>query len=144
MSEFAGTAARCRSCCSNLDHFKAVNDTHGHETGDRVLQTVAKVALRIKRLTDVAARLGGEEFAILLPETQKEGALHLAQRLREAIEEASTITGNGTPLQVTASVGVATITRNSKHLETILKQADNALYEAKEAGRNMVCVAKER
>ncbi|MGI9327171.1 MAG: diguanylate cyclase [Pseudomonadales bacterium] len=128
----------------DLDHFKAVNDTHGHETGDWVLQTVSKVATEIKRLTDVAARLGGEEFAILLPETQKEGALHLAQRLRAAIEEASTVTSSGSLLTVTASVGVATITRNSKHLETILKQADNALYEAKENGRNMVCVAKQR
>lgn len=126
----------------DLDFFKKVNDTHGHEAGDRVLKTVADVAMQIKRLTDVAARLGGEEFAILLPETQREGALHLAQRLRAAIEAADTVTDSGAPLKVTASVGVATITRTSKELEGILKQADTALYEAKAGGRNMVCVAK--
>ncbi|MFK7914353.1 MAG: diguanylate cyclase [Pseudomonadales bacterium] len=126
----------------DLDHFKKVNDTFGHEAGDEVLKTVAKVATQIKRLTDVAARLGGEEFAILLPETQREGALHLAQRLREAIEEADTVSGDGKSLKVTASVGVATVTRTNKELEGILKHADTALYEAKESGRNMVCVAK--
>lgn len=125
----------------DLDHFKKVNDTHGHEAGDRVLQTVADVATAMKRLTDVAARLGGEEFAILLPETQKDGALHLARRLRASIEQASTRMANGTTLKVTACVGVATVTRNSKDLEAILKIADAALYQAKENGRNMVCVA---
>ncbi|MEM1437004.1 MAG: diguanylate cyclase [Pseudomonadota bacterium] len=126
----------------DLDHFKAVNDTHGHDTGDRVLKTVAQVAEQHIRVTDVAARIGGEEFALLLPETAQEGAIQLANRLREAIQQANTVDSGGQTIQVTASIGVATVGRSSRVLADVLKQADEALYDAKHLGRNRVCIAE--
>jgi diguanylate cyclase (GGDEF)-like protein len=128
----------------DLDHFKQINDTYGHDAGDEVLKSVSAVAMDVKRITDVAARVGGEEFAILLPETDAIGALHLASRLREGIEKSKTLASDGHRIQVTASVGVATVTRESQDIENILKFADNALYKAKHAGRNQVCAADIR
>jgi len=125
----------------DLDHFKRINDTHGHDAGDRVLITVSKVAGKIKRITDVAARVGGEEFALLLPETNAEGAHHLANRLREGIEASNSYGNHDQRIQVTASIGVATVTRQNRDIDNILKLADNALYQAKNAGRNQVCTA---
>ncbi|MEM6707292.1 MAG: diguanylate cyclase [Pseudomonadota bacterium] len=125
----------------DLDHFKSINDRYGHDMGDRVLRTVARVAASHTRVTDVAARIGGEEFALLLPETKATGALQLANRLREAIETARTPQDAGPALQVTASIGVATVGRQSKGLEQVLKCADVALYDAKHHGRNRVSVA---
>ncbi|CAN0508600.1 unnamed protein product, partial [Scytosiphon promiscuus] len=95
----------------DLDHFKNVNDTYGHDIGDAVLVAVSSVANRIKRVTDVACRLGGEEFALLLPETDKAGAIKMAHRLRQGIETYPYAELIKKPLQVTASVGAATITR---------------------------------
>ncbi|MEQ8692830.1 MAG: diguanylate cyclase [Pseudomonadales bacterium] len=123
----------------DLDHFKNVNDTYGHDIGDAVLVAVSSVANRIKRVTDVACRLGGEEFALLLPETDKAGAIKMAHRLRQGIETYPYAELIKKPLQVTASVGAATITRTSREPENILKVADRALYDAKNGGRNMVC-----
>jgi diguanylate cyclase (GGDEF)-like protein len=123
----------------DLDHFKRVNDTYGHDLGDAVLIAVAEVANRIKRVTDIAARLGGEEFALLLPETGKEGALNLAHRLRKGIEIYPYAAKLDRPMQVTASVGVATVSQASREMESVLKVADRALYRAKNGGRNMVC-----
>lgn len=125
----------------DLDHFKAVNDTWGHDTGDMVLKTVADCLNSVKRMTDVAARLGGEEFALLLPETGQPGALQLAQRLRQTIEASETRAPGGEVLNVTASVGVATVTRHSKQIEELLQHADTALYAAKDSGRNRICIA---
>ncbi len=123
----------------DLDHFKRINDTYGHDHGDRVLVAVADVVNRIKRVTDIACRLGGEEFALLLPETDKTGAINLAQRLRQAIEAHTYQTSGKESLAVTASIGVATVTAKSGEPETILKVADRAMYRAKDSGRNMVC-----
>lgn len=128
----------------DLDHFKQINDTYGHDAGDEVLKSVSAVALDVKRITDVAARVGGEEFAMLLPETDAAGALHVASRLREGIEKSKTRAADKSRIQVTASVGVATVTRGNRDIEKILKLADNALYEAKHAGRNQVCTADVR
>lgn len=123
----------------DLDHFKRVNDNLGHDAGDAVLVAVANVANQIKRVTDVACRLGGEEFALLLPETDKDGALKMAQRLREGIESYPYGELLDLHVLVTASVGVATISEVGEHPEDILKVADRALYDAKEGGRNKVC-----
>jgi diguanylate cyclase (GGDEF)-like protein len=125
----------------DLDFFKSVNDEHGHATGDRVLQAVAATAERVKRASDVAARLGGEEFALLLPATDREGAWHLAQRLREAVEAVDTAAIVGMPLAITASVGVATVSGRAGDPGHLLKLADDALYQAKNGGRNRVCAS---
>ena len=123
----------------DLDHFKKINDTFGHDAGDAVLEAVATVANQVKRVTDVACRLGGEEFALLLPETDKQGAIKMAQRLREGIERYPYSDLLSLPLQVTASIGVSTISDTTPESDNILKIADRALYDAKENGRNMVC-----
>lgn len=123
----------------DLDHFKRINDTYGHDAGDRVLKAVSKVTNQVKRSTDIACRLGGEEFALLLPETDKKGAIHLAQRLRREIESFPYHETTDESLTVTASVGVATVKRTGKDPQAILKTADRALYKAKNGGRNMVC-----
>ena len=123
----------------DLDHFKRINDGYGHDIGDAVLVAVSNVANQVKRITDVACRLGGEEFALLLPETDKEGAIQLAHRLRHGIADFPYPELIKRPLKVTASVGVATVTQKSPQPEDILKIADRALYDAKNGGRNMVC-----
>jgi len=124
----------------DLDHFKRINDTYGHDSGDTVLIAVADVVNQIKRMTDIACRLGGEEFALLLPETSKPGAINLAQRLRRGIEDYPYRSSANKSIRLTASIGVATITARTREPESILKVADRALYRAKGSGRNMVCV----
>lgn len=123
----------------DLDHFKSINDTFGHNVGDKVLIAIAEVTNQVKRITDVACRFGGEEFALLLPETDKEGALHVASRLRHGIETYDYAHQIQLPRVVTASIGVATVNRAGSMPESILQVADRALYKAKNGGRNMVC-----
>ena len=127
----------------DLDKFKRVNDTFGHDSGDNVLVAVADAVNQIKRSTDIACRLGGEEFALLLPETDKIGAINLAQRLRRGIQEYPYEAEIRETLEITASIGVATVTPQTREPEAILKIADRALYKAKDGGRNMVCVDNE-
>ena len=124
----------------DLDHFKKINDSYGHDVGDRVLQKVAQVAEHIKRITDVVARTGGEEFALLLPETDHAGAMQLAERLRHAVATAQVEDNLGVPVQVTTSIGVATVNEIDS-MEGFLREADLALYRAKDSGRNQVCFA---
>jgi diguanylate cyclase (GGDEF)-like protein len=123
----------------DMDTFKNVNDTHGHDVGDRVLQVIASVTQEVKRISDVAARIGGEEFAMLLPDTDREGAIKLAQRLRATISEQMIADARGQPIRVTASIGVATMSHSDHGIDHILTHADRALYRAKDAGRNRVC-----
>jgi len=124
----------------DLDHFKQVNDTYGHDVGDAVLIAIAEVVKQVKRGTDIACRFGGEEFALLLPETDKIGALNLAQRMRRSIEIYPYASKIGHDVRVTASIGVATLTHTDQAPESLLKTADRALYKAKDGGRNMVCI----
>ena len=142
LREEAERVNRHNGCLSillfDLDHFKQINDRFGHETGDRVLQSVARAANDVKRVSDITARIGGEEFALLLPETDREGAMRLAHRLRAAIESARTPDPAGDPVSVTASIGVATVSSQSEDPALALKLADAALYRAKNAGRNQV------
>ncbi|MDQ5833512.1 MAG: sensor domain-containing diguanylate cyclase [Actinomycetota bacterium] len=115
----------------DLDHFKSINDAHGHAEGDRMLQAVAERLTFAVRATDVAARLGGEEFALILPGAGPAHALTSAERARTAIAEISI--GGRT---LTASAGIATYPENSQDAGRLLELADNALYSAKRAGRN--------
>ncbi|MEO6447347.1 MAG: sensor domain-containing diguanylate cyclase [Gemmatimonadaceae bacterium] len=117
----------------DIDHFKAFNDTFGHPRGDEVLRTVARLLSRSIRDTDLAARYGGEEFAIILPQTDREGALQMGERLRAAIELA-TWTERG----ITISVGVATPGPMTATVDDLIDLADRALYRSKELGRNRV------
>jgi diguanylate cyclase (GGDEF)-like protein len=121
----------------DLDGFKAVNDGHGHAVGDEVLR---RFALAIKagiRGTDTAARLGGEEFAIVLPRSDAESALQVAERIRRSFAEEAIETG-GTKLRSTVSAGVATAGAKGEPFELVLRNADKALYAAKRDGRNRV------
>lgn len=121
----------------DLDEFKRVNDTHGHETGDRALQGVAARLRENLREVDLLARLGGEEFGILLPNTGASGALELSERLRRAFE--TELPGAGVTL--TLSIGVAAFGKEAADLDALLRAADNALYRAKNLGRNRVVFA---
>ncbi len=123
----------------DIDRFKEVNDAHGHHAGDRVLQQLARTCLEVLRNVDIVGRVGGEEFAILLPETELEGAIDVAERLRAAVARAEVAREEGVPLRVTVSIGVAMLA-GSVNLDTLMSQADAALYDAKHAGRNQVCV----
>ncbi|MGM0594637.1 MAG: sensor domain-containing diguanylate cyclase [Pseudomonadota bacterium] len=117
----------------DIDHFKQVNDNYGHDIGDKVLKKIARVVEAKLRRPDAFARWGGEEFMILAPETDLDGALELAERLREAVTEA-----DFAPVgKVTASFGVAGC-RNDDTLRALVRRADRALYRAKEQGRNRV------
>ncbi|OHC73148.1 MAG: hypothetical protein A3H93_02195 [Rhodocyclales bacterium RIFCSPLOWO2_02_FULL_63_24] len=122
----------------DLDHFKAVNDTHGHAVGDLTLRKLVQVCRAILRQEDLIGRLGGEEFAILLIETGSERAFEVAQRLRDAVASAEIPLETGVPLHFTTSIGVATMKAPDAGVDAMLKRADQALYEAKNAGRNRV------
>lgn len=121
----------------DLDRFKQVNDTHGHAAGDEVLCTVVARARAVLRDADQIARFGGEEFVVLLPETDEDAALAVAERLRRAIAGLP-VDVEGLAVPVTASIGVAAWTAAEPSLEHTLRRADAALYEAKQAGRNRV------
>ncbi|HEY8099013.1 MAG TPA: diguanylate cyclase [Methylobacter sp.] len=119
----------------DLDFFKRVNDTYGHATGDEVLKTFAEIALNNSRAIDIPARLGGEEFAILLAGADKHDAMAMAERLREQVAEI-VIDHEAGPVRITVSIGAATLLAEDTNGEAVLHRADAALYEAKDRGRN--------
>jgi len=125
----------------DLDHFKRINDTLGHDAGDRVLKSVANVLRAEMRDQDLVGRLGGEEFGVLLPETDLEGAAITAERLRKALEKHQIRLRDGSPLRITAPLGVACLPGGEGSLDALLRSADEALYRAKRAGRNCVRAA---
>jgi diguanylate cyclase (GGDEF)-like protein len=127
----------------DIDHFKPINDQHGHAAGDRVIQAVAAICRGAKRDSDVVARLGGDEFALLLPETTEEAATLFAERLRVQIDDC-TPTVAGEKLALTVSIGIASATLNMSGLEALMRRADQALYEAKRAGRDRVMASRQR
>jgi diguanylate cyclase (GGDEF)-like protein/PAS domain S-box-containing protein len=123
----------------DVDHFKRVNDTYGHRTGDLVLQNLAGICARSLRDIDIIGRMGGEEFAIALPQTGAGEAREVAERVRQAIAQADIETEQGTILKITASIGIAAMGSVPGTVDTLLGEADKALYLAKELGRNRVC-----
>lgn len=132
---------------ADIDHFKQVNDTYGHQVGDRVLQQVAALLGKDLRASDVLARYGGEEFVLLLPETSEKQGSAIAERLRDVVASASFDVGAGEALNVTLSAGLAVLDRRSGEVgdnpaSSLLQQADAALYRAKQTGRNKVVVAR--
>lgn len=121
----------------DIDHFKQINDTWGHDIGDHVIKEVAHVINVTTRQTDLTFRYGGEEFLVILNKTNELGSGIIAERIRENIESMQLVTPNGKPIPVTASIGGNHLLPNvSKH--DLLKKADNALYQAKQNGRNQV------
>jgi len=123
----------------DIDHFKDFNDTYGHSTGDRVLQTVARAMKDALRKPDICARYGGEEFAFLLPNTPGENAYHVAERVRRTLS-GTRYTGLGLPpeVNITISVGVATCPRDATTIDDLMDLSDKALYKAKAEGRDRV------
>jgi len=116
----------------DIDHFKKVNDTFGHQVGDEVLAQLAQLLKNQARSLDIVARYGGEEFVVILPETDQNEAKAIAEQLRQAVEQAKWQTG-----RITVSVGIATAIKTDNET-TILQRADKALYASKENGRNHV------
>lgn len=121
----------------DIDHFKQVNDQYGHRGGDQVLQIFAEACQEVIRSTDVMGRVGGEEFAMLLPDTPMMSAYNLAERLRERINKYPYLAGDML-IEVTASLGVAELHGDDTDFRALLQRADAALYAAKHAGRNRV------
>jgi diguanylate cyclase (GGDEF)-like protein len=123
----------------DIDHFKYINDTHGHLVGDKALKEIAQLTRRMVRATDVPGRWGGEEFLIVSPHSDQEGAKQLAEKLRLAIAEHDF----GRAARITASFGVATVDAQTTP-DSLLKAVDDALYHAKENGRNRVSVTPRK
>jgi diguanylate cyclase (GGDEF)-like protein len=121
----------------DIDHFKIINDTYGHPVGDFVLQLAGETLKHLSRTKDFVVRYGGEEMAILLPDTGISDALGIAERVRQTIENKAIEYENGKNFNITVSIGVAAITKSETSAE-LIKRADEALYRAKELGRNQV------
>lgn len=122
----------------DLDHFKAINDNYGHRGGDEILKIFAREAVKPLRTSDLIGRVGGEEFAIILPETDLQRAVKIAERIRHRIENIQVPVG-GLMVQFTVSIGVSEIIVGEKDINAALNRADKALYKAKRTGRNRVC-----
>ncbi len=128
----------------DIDLFKLINDTYGHQSGDIVIMKFAEICQSILRSVDIMGRIGGEEFAVMLPETNKDKAMEVAERLRERIENMRVVLEeNQTPITFTVSIGLVSVTSKDKTLQELLNLADQALYQAKNTGRNRVCVVKK-
>src|SRR5690606_4599945 len=127
----------------DIDHFKHINDAYGHRVGDIVLQAFSKTLLKTVRTIDIIGRVGGEEFAVLLPETPLHDAVDAAQRLKEAVAGNKKALESGEMLELTVSIGVAAKQEEGTSLDAMLDLADSALYQAKQTGRNKVCFAQE-
>lgn len=123
----------------DIDHFKRVNDTYGHDAGDRVLQSISDMLIGEFRSIDLIGRLGGEEFAVVFPKTDLAGAFAACERLLSIIEAAD-IMVDGVKIKVTASIGLARATAETPDGAAVLKRADELLYDAKAGGRNRVAV----
>lgn len=122
----------------DIDHFKLVNDQHGHLAGDMVLKALSELVAHSCRMLDIACRYGGEEITVILPETDKTGALEIAERLRKAVEAYPFEIGDDKDIHITVSIGVSTSSELIKSSRKITDSADHALYLAKERGRNQV------
>src|SRR6185295_10213893 len=125
----------------DLDGFKAINDTHGHLYGSRALVEAAGVIRASARETDMVARFGGDEFALILPDTGSDGAVAVGERIRDRIAAHSCLQGDGLAIALTVSVGVATLPDVAASAEGLIQAADEAMYHVKEHGKNGIFVA---
>ena len=125
----------------DLDHFKQVNDSYGHLTGSRLLKEVGQLFSGLIRKVDHAARYGGDEFVFLLPSTKKEGAISMAAKLQQALQQTEFHADEGQPIRVTASIGLATYPANASSLKELIQMADEAMYRVKRSTRNGVLSA---
>ncbi len=131
----------CSLLIFDIDHFKKVNDVHGHTAGDEIIRVTAKTLLNSTRATDICGRYGGEEFVVILIDTDSENSLILAERIRERIA-ALKINFEGTVIPYTVSLGIAELNSDIKNHTQWIEHADKALYEAKESGRNNTKIYK--
>ena len=122
----------------DVDHFKTFNDQYGHLMGDQILREVGKRIQESTREIDIAGRFGGEEFCVVLPDTDRAGARYAAERIRQAVE-AGSIKAYDAEVKITLSLGVATYPEDGARIEELTDKADWALYRAKREGRNRVC-----
>ena len=122
----------------DVDHFKRINDRHGHQLGDTALIEIARACQGTLRKTDLLARFGGEEFIVLLPETGQREAVRLAERMRTAVASEVRLPGSTRPGAVTISLGAVALSRSTPTLDILIQAADQALYDAKRSGRNRV------
>jgi diguanylate cyclase (GGDEF)-like protein len=123
----------------DLDNFKNLNDTYGHQAGDLTLKVVADILQTMKRTEDTACRYGGEELVLILPETEKMNALVIAERIRKKVEETG-LEFEGEKFNVTLSGGIASYPTDGKEAHELVHAADVALYQAKESGRNRIFI----
>lgn len=122
----------------DIDHFKLINDTYGHETGDFAIKTLARICKKNQRLHDTAARTGGDEFSVLLPDTDKHTAYKIAEKMRKIIMNTPVKTKDG-EISMTVSIGVSEVSNDDIEHTIVFKRADENLYKAKYSGRNRVC-----
>ncbi|WP_234985215.1 GGDEF domain-containing protein [Oceanospirillum multiglobuliferum] len=127
----------------DIDHFKKVNDTYGHQAGDEVIRVVSNTLLQMQRETDVSGRYGGEEFGIILPDTDAQHAFIMADRLRKQIESMP-VTHDGQVIQFTISLGISEFTEDLHEHTEWLERSDQALYESKRNGRNQTNIFKQK
>jgi diguanylate cyclase (GGDEF)-like protein len=127
----------------DIDNFKYINDTYGHQSGDEIIVSVASVLMNMTRKSDIVCRFGGEEFIILLPKTDLDGAYTIAEKIRLVIKEKEIHTQEKQMIAITVSVGVAEFNQDlDDSLDSIIKKADDAMYEAKVTGKNLTCIRK--
>lgn len=142
--EIAESAKPISIMMLDIDHFKPVNDVYGHAVGDEILKSIAGRMKRSVRDMDLVSRFGGEEFVVIMPDTPQTAACKVAERLRASVASGPfSISGEKEPVAVTVSIGVATTTDPMEEAASLLKRADQALYAAKEAGRNRVLTDKQ-
>ncbi|MEA3554719.1 MAG: diguanylate cyclase [Campylobacterota bacterium] len=127
----------------DIDNFKKINDTYGHQIGDKVIIELANKLIKFQRRSDIICRYGGEEFVILLPNTSIDGAFTVAKKIRKDVELLQIKIDNNKDLKFTISLGVSQVSCDDEiNIEASLKRADTALYKAKDSGRNMVCIER--
>ncbi|HNR88973.1 MAG TPA: diguanylate cyclase [Spirochaetota bacterium] len=126
----------------DIDHFKAINDTHGHQIGDVALKNLSELLMRNTRASDIAARYGGEEFVVMIPEAGRDGVMLFAEKIRSLVESSSTMSETGADIRFTISIGIVIVGASElagiANTDTVIKFADDALYRAKRNGRNRI------
>ncbi|MFA5597878.1 MAG: GGDEF domain-containing protein, partial [Pusillimonas sp.] len=143
LSQMQRNGKPCVLMALDIDHFKRVNDTYGHAIGDLALKAFVRVCKDCVRSNDLMARMGGEEFVVLLPEAERDTGLVIAERIRAAVQELRVELPDGQTLSFTVSIGVTVITPDHPDLSHALSRADERLYHAKTSGRNRVVAQNE-